>query len=252
MRFTPQMRALDWLVARPIAHRGLHNKAKGIVENTASAFAGAIEANYAIECDLQISADGEAMVFHDETLDRLTSDTGWIKDRSAKALKSVAIANSKDRMQTLGELLDQVDQSVPLVIELKSHWDGEVGLAQRALNVLRGYGGPHCIMSFDPDLVEAVAVLSPSTVRGITADRTVDAYYNGLPLNRRLQMRTLGHIPKTRPHFVSYYFRDLPFAPIQNIRAAGHPVITWTIRSKQEERIALRYSDQVTFEGYAA
>jgi glycerophosphoryl diester phosphodiesterase len=152
----------------------------------------------------------------------------------------------------LGELLDQVDQSVPLVIELKSHWDGEVGLAQRALNVLRGYGGPYCIMSFDPDLVEAVAVLSPSTVRGITADRTVDAYYNGLPLNRRLQMRTLDHIPKTRPHFVSYYFRDLPFAPIQNIRAAGHPVITWTIRSKQEERIALRYSDQVTFEGYAA
>jgi glycerophosphoryl diester phosphodiesterase len=62
----------------------------------------------------------------------------------------------------------------------------------------------------------------------------------------------MDHLDKTQPHFISYYFRDLPFVPVQAIRAAGHPVITWTIRNKNEEQLARRYSDQITFEGYAA
>jgi glycerophosphoryl diester phosphodiesterase len=252
MRFTPQMRALDWLMAKPIAHRGLHKKAEGIIENTSSAFAGAIAGNYAIECDLQISSDGEAMVFHDEKLDRLTEATGLLRARSAKDLQAVALKNSSDTMQTLGELLDQVNGRVSLVIELKSHWDGKVDLAMRALDVLSHYHGPYCLMSFDPDLVAAVAEHSPSTIRGITADRTVHPDYNQLPVNRRLDMQLFRHLEKTRPHFVSFYFRDLPYAPVQAIRAAGHPIISWTIRSKEQETIARRYSDQITFEGYAA
>jgi glycerophosphoryl diester phosphodiesterase len=251
-RFTKQMRALDWLTARPIAHRGLHGKQDGIVENTSSAFAAAVQGNYAIECDLQITSDGEAMVFHDESLERLTSSKGRLRDHMAKELQKLPISNSKDRMQTLGELLDQVDGRVPLVIELKSHWDGDVKLVQRVLKVLEPYAGPYALMSFDPDLVEAVAELSLTTVRGITADRVTDSYYNHLPVSRRLEMRSFSHIPRTRPHFVSFAFRELPFTPVQAIRQAGHPVITWTIRSRKEQAQALRYSDQITFEGYAA
>ena len=149
-------------------------------------------------------------------------------------------------------LLEQVNGKVPLVIELKSHWDGDETLALRALKVLEDYDGPYCLMSFDPDAIAAVATYSPSTVRGIVADRTVDSYYNSLPLRRRLEMRSFSHLTRTRPHFVSYYFRDLPFAPVQRIRAAGYPVITWTIRSEEQARVARRYSDQITFEGYAA
>jgi glycerophosphoryl diester phosphodiesterase len=251
MRFTPQMRALDWLVARPIAHRGLHNKAGGSIENTTSAFAGAIKSNYAIECDLQITADGEAVVFHDETLERLTGAKGEVKSLNTNALQKIPITNSKDRMQTLGELLDQVSGKVPLIIELKSHWDNNVALALRALKVLQSYAGPYALMSFDPDLVAAVAAQSPSTLRGITADRTTHREYNILSLQRRLAMRLFSHIEQTRPHFISFYFRDLPYAPVQAIRAAGHPIITWTIRSEEQRRVALRYSDQVTFEGFA-
>jgi glycerophosphoryl diester phosphodiesterase len=252
MRYSRAMRALDWLTARPIAHRGLHDRAEGIIENTRSAFAAAIAGNYAIECDVQISRDGEAMVFHDDTLERLTQHKGRLRDFTTWELQSVSLKNCTDRMQTLGELLDQAAGQVPLVIELKSHWDGNVGLAQRALKVLEPYAGAYALMSFDPDLVEAVAELSPRTVRGVTADRTTDAYYNHLPVTRRLEMRTFSHLPRTRPHFVSFAFRDLPFAPVQAIRQAGHPVITWTIRSLKEQAQALRYSDQVTFEGYAA
>jgi glycerophosphoryl diester phosphodiesterase len=251
-RFTPQMRALDWLVARPIAHRGLHAKSQGVIENSVSAFDAAIKKNYAIECDLQITGDGNAVVFHDETLDRLSDATGMVRARSTRELQAITLSNSNDRIQSFDEMLEQVNGQVPLVIELKSHWDGDVALAATALKILERYAGPYAIMSFDPDLVAAVAELSPRTVRGITADRAVDSYYSALPLARRIEMRTMSHLARTKPHFVSYYFRDLPFAPIQTIRAAGHPIITWTIRSKEQERVARRYSDQVTFEGYDA
>jgi glycerophosphoryl diester phosphodiesterase len=243
---------LDWLTARPIAHRGLHDKARGIIENTASAFGGAVTGNYAIECDLQISAEGEAVVFHDETLDRLTEATGLVKSHKVKQLQDITIKNSADRIQTLAELLQQVDAKVPLVIELKSHWDGDVALALRALQVLQNYKGHYSLMSFDQDLVATVAEHSPSTIRGITADRTTDPEYDPLPLERRLDMQQFRHIDKTKPHFVSFYFRDLPYAPVQKLRDAGLAIVTWTIRSKEEEALALMHSDQVTFEGYLA
>ena len=247
MRWSPALRRLDWLVRRPIAHRGLHGG--GIVENTPSAFAAAIAGNYAIECDVQITRDGEAMVFHDETLDRLTTKTGRLRDHSAADLKTVAFKATTDRMQTLAELLDQVAGRVPLVIELKSHWDGDEQLAIRALAVLEHCTCPYAIMSFDPDLIAAVRDMSPATVRGIVADRAVDDYYKLLPLARRIELQSMSHLPRTTPDFISYYFRDLPWPPVQRFRQAGGPVITWTARAPDH---ASPYADQVTFEGYAA
>ena len=89
---------LAWLSARPIAHRGLHDAAAGTVENTAGAFAAAVAANDGIECDLQLSADGEAMVHHDDALGRLTESSGRLADMSAAALKAVRFKASGDRM----------------------------------------------------------------------------------------------------------------------------------------------------------
>ena len=250
MRFSPQLRDLSWLVARPIAHRGLHNRAKGVIENTESAFAAAIKHDYAIECDVQLSADGEAVVFHDDDLDRLTEAKGPVKGLTAKELKRTKLKATNDRMQTLAELLEQVDGRTTLVIELKSLWDDNEALAKRSVEILESYEGPCCLMSFDPGLIAAVRQLSPHTARGIVADRATDPYYNTLPLARRIEMRNFTHLSRTQPHFVSYNWRDLPFDPVMEIRAGGHPVITWTIRSKEEASQALRYCDQVTFEGY--
>ena len=249
MRFSPQLREMDWLVARPIAHRGLHNKVD-VIENTESAFAAAIKHDYAIECDVQLTADGEVIVFHDDDLDRLTTAAGPVKSRTTGELKGVKLNSTGDRMQTLSEMLEQVEGRSTLVIELKSLWDGNVALAKRALQVLENYEGPHCLMSFDPDLIACLRELSPLTVRGIVADRTTHPYYKALPLEKRYSMRTFAHLAQTQPHFVSYNWRDLPFEPVTEIRAAGHPVITWTVHSKTEASQALRYCDQVTFEGY--
>jgi glycerophosphoryl diester phosphodiesterase len=243
---------LDWLIKRPIAHRGLHQKSEGVIENTHSAFAAAIQHNYAIECDLQITADEEAVIFHDETLDRLCDESGLLKERTTKQLQQVRFKACSDRIQTLGEFLDQVAGRVTLVIELKSHWDGNDALLRRTLKVLEAYEGPYALMSFDPEIVESMRHLSPHTVRGITADNGTDEYYNFLPEARRFELQTMSHLSQTQPHFASFYFKHLPFAPIHAMREAGHPIVTWTIRSREQELIANQYGDQVTFEGYIA
>ncbi len=250
MRFTPQLRDLNWLVARPIAHRGFHNK-KTIIENTESAFEAAIDGDYAIECDVQMAADGEAIVYHDDEVDRLTDTKGHVKSFTTWQLKKMTFSSTSDRMQTLDELLEQVDGSATLIIELKSHWDGNMALVKRVIEVIEGYDGPVALMSFDPAMIASARTIAPDVVRGITADRTVDPYYNVLPVSKRVSMRNFEHLAQTQPHFVSYYWRDLPFEPMTEIRNAGHPVITWTLRSQQEASEAMRYCDQVTFEGYA-
>jgi glycerophosphoryl diester phosphodiesterase len=251
LRYAAHARQLAWLVARPIAHRGRHDSTRGIVENTASAFAAAIEGDYAIECDIQITADGEAAVFHDETLGRLTERDGPVRALSMRDLRSVAFRRGGDRMQSLGELLDQVRGRVPLVVEIKSRWTSELSLARRAMKLAQNYPGPLALMSFDPRIVACLAREAPTIPRGIVADRTTDPYYAHLPLARRIEMRHFTHLPETRPHFVSFEAAGLPFAPVGRLRARGMPVISWTIRSPAEARHARRYSDQITFEGFA-
>lgn len=249
MRWAPALRSLAWLVERPIAHRGLHDRAHGIVENTTSAFAAAMARGYAIECDLQLSGDGEAMVFHDATLGRLTSAHGRLIDRPAAALKAVRFRDTAEPMATLGELLAQVDGRVPLVIELKSHWDGSLALAGRVADVVQDYRGRYALMSFDPDIVAGLADLAPWAVRGIVADRTGEVEVR-IDVARRLALRHLAHVDRSRPHFLSYDVAGLPYGPPRAFRQAGLPVIVWTVRDEATARRARRYADQITFEGF--
>src|SRR4029077_15552941 len=130
--------SLDWLTARPIAHRGLHDAQRGIIENTATAFAAAISGSYGIETDLQISADGEAMVHHDDALGRLTDGAGQLDATTADAPRHVAFKSTTDRMLTLGELCDLVAGRTTLVIELKGRFASDTRLAARTADVLAG------------------------------------------------------------------------------------------------------------------
>lgn len=243
---------LSWLTARPIAHRGLHDWRKGVVENTLGAFAAAMKGNYAIECDLQITRDGEAVLFHDNTLDRVTEASGEVKDRTAADLKTVKFRHSTETIPTLKEMLDFVSGKVPLVIELKPQWDGDDTLVRRTLSVLNSYSGQYGLMSFDPDVIAAIGILSPGTNRGFISDRGFDPFYNRLPPALRQELRTLACVQRIRPHFLSMDVDELPWAPVAELRSLGMPVITWTIRSPQQSAIALRDCDQVTFENYLA
>src|SRR5262245_62051111 len=122
---------LDWLTARPIAHRGLHDGAAAI-ENTTSAFQAAIDGGFSTQTDVQITSDGEAMVHHDFALGRLTLGSRQLAAMTAAGLKEVPFKATSDRMMTLGELCDFVNGRVPLLIELKSRFDGDLRLVKRA------------------------------------------------------------------------------------------------------------------------
>ena len=250
MRFTRQVRELYWLVERPIAHRGFHNEAIGCVENCEGAFAAAIKHGFSIECDIQLTSDGDAVVFHDDTVDRILDGSGKIKDFTVKELKAMHFKQGKDRVQTLAELLEQVNGRSTLVIELKSLWDDDFTLTDRALDVLADYNGPFGLMSFDPDLISRVAATAPETIRGITADRVIDPYYAPLPVSRRLAMREFSHLPETKPHFISFDFHQLPFQPVTEFQAAGFPILAWTIENEDDAARARRWCDQITFENF--
>jgi glycerophosphoryl diester phosphodiesterase len=249
MRWAPVLRRLAWLIERPIAHRGLHDRARGIVENTAGAFAAAMHRGYAIECDLQLTADGQAMVFHDVRLDRLTLASGRVIERTAAALQEMSLRGSAERMQTLAELLAQVNGRVPLVIELKSHWDGSLELARRTAEIVSGYDGPLALMSFDPDIVAGLCELAPLVPRGLVADRRSEMEMR-LDLARRLELRHVAHVGRTRPHFLSYGVDGLPYGPSRAFRRAGLPVICWTVRDAETASWSRRWADQITFEGF--
>src|SRR6478752_4113161 len=161
------MRAPDWLTARPVAHRGLHDAARGVIENMPAAAQAAIAGNFAIECDIQLTADGEAMVHHDDALGRLTEGSGALLGKTAAELKAVKFKNTDERMMTLVDLCALVAGRVPLVIEVKSHFDGDRKLVKRMAEVLATYSGPAVGMSFDPDQVLALRETMPNLVRGI-------------------------------------------------------------------------------------
>jgi len=244
--------ALDWLTARPIAHRGLHDRARGIIENSSSAFAAAIAHDYAIECDLQISGDGEAMVFHDVRLDRLTGQTGRVDQLSAEHLGQIVLTGSTDKPQTLEQMLDQVDDRVPLVIELKSHWDGSERLATRACQVLAGYRGRAALMSFDPVAVAACLKFVPDLPRGGVAGMFKAVNWPRLSAEQRAALQTGAAMDKSNPDFMSYSVEALDAPVAERFRATGKPVICWTVRDKATAQRALKLCDQITFEGFRA
>jgi glycerophosphoryl diester phosphodiesterase len=243
---------LEWLTRRPIAHRGLHDAASGIIENTGPAFGAAITGDYGIECDVQISADGEAMVHHDDALGRLTDGHGRLADLTAAELRAVPFKAGGARILTLGELCDLIAGRVTLTVELKSRFDGDTRIARRTAGVLGGYKGPVAAMSFDPAQIVAFARAAPSLTRGIVAER----HYAGsdwkvLSTAQRRGLACFMHAAATRPHFIAYAVHDLPaLAPFIARSLFGRPLLTWTVRTAADRERSARYADQMIFEGF--
>ena len=240
----------DWLTARPVAHRGLHDAAHGVIENTPSSVAAAIAANYAIEVDLQVTADGEAMMHHDDALGRLTEGSGALQEMSAAELRQVAYKATADRMISLGELCELVAGRGTLVLELKSHFDGDRRLPQRVADVLRGYAGPVAAMSFDPGQVAVLRELAPSLRRGLIAENRYRPHHRDKSWFRG-SADYLGDLFKARPQFLAYSVRDLPSPiPLFSRYLLGLPLLTWTVRSDDDRARAERWADQMIFEGF--
>lgn len=244
---------LDWLVARPIAHRGLHDRGFGVIENSAGAVARAADLGFGIEIDVQITADGAAVVFHDEMLDRLTAYKGPVFERTCAELTAIPLLGSEagDLIWTLEQCLGVVAGRVPVVVEIKSAWNGDTRLAERVARTLAAYSGPTAAKSFDPDMVAALRRTAPALARGIIGCAFETRDWSILPLRRRLELKTMAHWPLTRPDFLSWDVHDLPNNRVTAARKLiGAPVMAWTVRTPEEQARAGLYADQMLFEGF--
>lgn len=241
-----------WLVAQPIAHRGLHAPARGVFENTIAAAEAAIAGGYGIECDVQLSQDEEAMVFHDHTLDRLTGASGFVGERPKAELEALRIGGTAQTIASLPDLLTRIDGRTPLVVEIKSRFDGDERLARRTAEILIATDHPVAVKSFDPRIVALLREIAPRLRRGIVAQ----AHYEGeewgkTSADERRAMASLAHWSETRPDFISYRYADLPSQVTVMPRIlSGIPVMTWTVRSQTEADRASAFADQIVFEGF--
>jgi glycerophosphoryl diester phosphodiesterase len=239
----PEPSRIAFLGRQPYAHRGLHSPS--IVENSRAAFSAAIAIGHGIECDVQSAREGEAFVFHDDKLDRLTFAAGDITKTAAETLDRTQLRGSHEVIPRLAEVLALVRGQVPLLIEIKAA-DARVGvLCLSVRRALEGYRGDVAIMSFNAKVVSWFRKRAPRVTRGLVIS---DSEPGGIWQSGKRRVLRRAALWQAAPDFLAYDVRNLPsrFAAAQ--RKRGLPILTWTVRTALEERIALGSADEIIYE----
>ena len=236
----------------PLAHRALHDTARGRPENSRAAIAAAIRCGYGVELDLQPSADDVAMVFHDATLDRLTGATGPVASCPADMLGGIALRGGSEGIPRLAEVLEMIDGRVPVLLELKDQpGQGAPGRLEAAVaRDLRGYAGPVAVMSFNPDMMIEMARLAEHVPRGLVTCAFDPSAWPDMPAPRRDRLRGIADFTRAGASFISHEACDLDSARVADLKSRGATILCWTIRSAEAETAARRVADNITFEGY--
>jgi len=243
--------AWDRVFAPPVAHRGLWSSA-GPPENSLAAFEAACEAGYGIELDVQLSSDGEAMVFHDSDLRRMTGLAGRVSDFTAVELGDMTLAGTDEPIPSLADTLTLVGRRALVQVELKTP-PGEVGpLEQRVHEILIDHAGPVAVIGFNPYSHAWFADRHPKVLRGL------DSYsYSGIDARRmapdqRRAYAKLEHVAIARPHFLALSLDMLPSQEAARLRERGMPVVVWTVRSPAQWDKVKGCCDNLIFEGFSA
>lgn len=239
---------------RSLAHRALHDIENGRPENSRAAIQAAISAGYGIEIDIQLSADDQAMVFHDYNLARLTMAEGRVRDTSAADLEKTQLRAGAEGIPALPEVLDLVAGQVPLLIEIKDQ-DGAMGpdigpLESSVAQALQGYAGPVAVMSFNPHSVIRLAELAPDIPRGLVTC----AYQPSAHLDAAVcdVLREIPDYGRADCCFISHEKEDLARPRVAALKADGARILCWTVRSPEEEAQARKVAENITFERYLA
>lgn len=234
-------RAPDWLTQWEYAHRGLHGS--GVPENSLAAAEGAIAAGMGIECDIQMSADGVPMVFHDWELERLTGAAGATASRTAAELQQLRLLGTDQHPFPLAALLDLIAGRVPLLIEIKSHARYRIAPSGAAVSrLLADYAGPVAVMSFDPRVARWLRRNAPEVCAGLVM-REDERGDTQTPWRRKLAFRI------AQPDFLAYHINALPNQWVAGLRAGGLPVLTWTVNSPETRARAVAHADALIAEG---
>jgi glycerophosphoryl diester phosphodiesterase len=239
--------AWDLLFGPPIAHRGLWSP-DGAPENSLAAFEAACAAGYGIELDVQLSADGEAMVFHDETIARLTGAGGRLADHTAAELGELALAGTGERIPTLSEVLALVGRRALVLVELKTP-AGAVGpLEQRTHEVVMDHAGPVALIGFNAYSHAWFAERFPGVLRGLDSDGWRIAPH--MSAGQRAAYAALEQVAIARPHFLALGLDVLPSEAAARRRAEGLPVVAWTVRDPAQWAAVRGACDNYIFEGF--
>jgi glycerophosphoryl diester phosphodiesterase len=229
---------LRQLTARPFAHRGLHGQ--GRIENSRAAFEAAIDARHGIELDVQASRDGQAMVFHDERLERLAEGAGPISAMIRSELERIRLRDSVETIPSLAGILALIAGRAPLLIEVKAP-GREVGALSRAVSAtLKDYIGPVAVMSFNPEVGHWFARHDPKRLRGLVVTEKGKKWRGWL--TRRLALW------RSKADFLAYDIRDLPSRFAEGAQRRGLKVTTWTVRTMAERARAAEHADQIIYE----
>ena len=243
-------------LATPIAHRAYHDLGAGRPENSLAAVRAAVDAGYGIEIDLQLSRDGVAMVFHDETLERLTHRGGWLRDLTAAELAATPLRGGDEGIPTFDQVLATVAGRVPLLVEIKdqslrmAETDGR--LERAAAHALSRYAGPVAVMSFNPHAVAHMAEFAPQVARGLTTSAYDPDDWAPLPADICAALRDIPDYDRVGASFISHEAAALSAPRVAELAQSGAVILCWTIRSAKAEGAARKIAQNITFEGYAA
>jgi glycerophosphoryl diester phosphodiesterase len=235
----PSADRVSFLGAQPYAHRGLHGRA--VIENSRAAFKGAIAKGLGIELDVQAALGGDAYVFHDEDLDRLSVSSGLIAQKVGSELELIKLKGSEETIPSLASILQLVAGQVPILIEVKTKSRSVGTLCLAVRRALEGYRGQIAVMSFNPQVGRWFHEHAPRIVRGLVVTEEG---------KKGLRGRAERHLSlwRARPDFLAYDIRDLPAAFPSGQRARGLKILTWTVRTAEQENVALACADEMIFE----
>ncbi|MBU2581117.1 MAG: glycerophosphodiester phosphodiesterase [Alphaproteobacteria bacterium] len=239
------------LFVRPIAHRGLHDAAAGLIENSAPAFEAAIAAGHGIECDVRAAAGGLPVVFHDKDCLRLFGQVTRIAEVSEAQLGAFVYPGGS-AVLTFAAFLDLVGGRVPILAELKGDFEGcDRAFIDAVARLSSTYRGALALMSFEPELMCAMRIAAPGIPRGLVAADPE----NNPHVADRVGFEVAAHLARLEDFeaagacFAAYDVNGLPHEATQRLRRAGVPVFTWTIREASQLGIAQKYADAPIFEG---
>lgn len=235
---------VSWIIETPIAHRGLDNGS--IPENSMAAFRNAIEKGYTIELDVQFTKDKELIVFHDDDLSRLTNDNRKVKDVNYQELKNLKLENTDEKIPTLKEVVEMVDNQVPLIIEIK---DGEdiIGLSEKTYNIMKNYKGRYAIQSFNPFILEWFKNNASEVIRGqLSGTFREDA--ESLKFYEKLVLKNLLLNFKSKPNFIAYELDGVNNLSVKLLKGRNYPIISWTIENEEDMKKAYESTDNIIFD----
>ena len=233
----------SWLVENYIAHRGFHDQ--DAPENSLLAFENAIKKGYAIELDVHLISDREIVVIHDDTLKRVTSKDGYVKNLKSEDLKNYKLMGTEEYIPTLKEVLKLVDGQVPLLIEIKNN--GKVGeLESKLYQMLKNYKGEFAVQSFNPYSLQWFNINAPEILRGQLSGNLKNAklgFFKKFTLKRMLLNKSVS-----KPNFISYEAEALPNRYVKKYK--NLPLLCWTVRSQEQYNKVIKYCDNIIFENF--